>query len=58
MIKLIFSRILYTLAFFLPPGYSLRPALHRMKGVKRSTNVWISISVHTDELHPEDAKFV
>jgi len=54
MIKHIFSRILYTLALFLPLGYSLRPALHRMRGVKVGKNVWISKSVYIDELHPED----
>ncbi len=54
MIKQIFSRILHTLALFIPWGYSLRPALHRMRGVKVGKNVWISKSVYIDELHPED----
>ncbi len=35
-------------------GYSLRPALYRMRGVEVSKNVWISKCVYIAELHAED----
>lgn len=54
MIKHIFNKRLLILALFLPLGYRWRPALHRMRGVKISKNVWISKYVYIDELHPED----
>lgn len=36
-----------------PGGSSLRPAVHRWRGVKIGANVWISQMVYIDELHPE-----
>lgn len=54
MIKNIYCRILHFLAFFVPGGYSLRPALHRIRGVEIGKNVWLSKSVYIDELHPEN----
>ena len=54
MIKSIFTRFLLNLSYFAPFGYSLRPALHRIRGVKIGKKVWISKSVYIDELHPED----
>ena len=54
MIKTIFSKILLSLAFFMPFGYSLRPWLHRIRGVKMGKNIWIAKAVYLDELHPED----
>ena len=47
------NRILHKLAFFLPGGDTLRPWLHRRRGVKIGENVWISQYVYIDELHPE-----
>jgi hypothetical protein len=47
------KRILHKLAYFFPGGYSFRPWLHRMRGVKIGINVWISQFVYIDELHPE-----
>jgi NDP-sugar pyrophosphorylase family protein len=41
------------MAVHLPGGYSLRPMLHRWRGVKLGRNVWISQSVYLDELYPE-----
>jgi len=48
------SRILSKIAFFAPGGYSLRPWLHKKRGVKIGKNVWISQYVYIDEAHPED----
>jgi acetyltransferase-like isoleucine patch superfamily enzyme len=53
MIKNIFSRFLHALAFILPFGKKLRPFLHRLRGVKIGSNVWISKLVYIDENHPE-----
>lgn len=47
------ARLLGRLAQVAPGGYRLRPALHRWRGVKIGTNVWISQAVYIDELHPE-----
>jgi acetyltransferase-like isoleucine patch superfamily enzyme len=49
----ILSRFLQTLAYILPFGNSLRPALHRLRGVNIGKNVWISKYVYIDENHPE-----
>ena len=54
MIKSIFSRFLLSLSFIAPFGYSFRPWLHRIRGVKMGKNVWIAKAVYLDELHPED----
>jgi len=53
MLKNIISRILHTIAFIVPFGKTLRPALHRMRGVSIGKNVWISKYVYLDEIHPE-----
>jgi hypothetical protein len=47
------SRLLSRVAYFAPGGYSLRPTLHRWRGVKLGKGVWISQFVYIDELHPE-----
>lgn len=47
------NRVLNKIAFISPGGYSLRPRLHRARGVKMGSNVWISQFVYIDELHPE-----
>ena len=49
----IYQRILHRLASVLPGGDSLRPLLHRWRGVKIGENVWISQFVYIDELHPD-----
>jgi acetyltransferase-like isoleucine patch superfamily enzyme len=49
----IFQRILHKLAAVIPGGDSLRPALHRLRGVNMGENVWISQYVYIDELHPD-----
>ena len=47
------SRALHKVTFIFPGGYSLRPFIHRLRGVKIGKNVWISQMVYLDELHPE-----
>lgn len=49
LLKGVFGR----LAMFLPGGYSLRPAMQRLHGVKVGKGVWISQWVYLDELYPE-----
>ncbi|HBA90100.1 MAG TPA: acetyltransferase [Geobacter sp.] len=46
-------RLLGKLAMVLPGGYTLRPWLHRIRGVQLGKNVWISQLVYIDEIHPE-----
>lgn len=53
MAAFLFNRILHKLAMVSPGGYSLRPKLHALRGVKFGSNVWISQYVYIDELHPE-----
>ncbi|MGQ9638320.1 MAG: acyltransferase [Thermodesulfobacteriota bacterium] len=53
MIKDFFNRFLNKLAYFLPGGESVRPCLHRMRGVHIGKGVWISQFVYIDENHPE-----
>jgi acetyltransferase-like isoleucine patch superfamily enzyme len=53
MIRSILNRILHKLAFVVPGGYSLRPYLHKLRGVALGEKVWISQMVYIDELHPE-----
>jgi UDP-3-O-[3-hydroxymyristoyl] glucosamine N-acyltransferase len=47
------NSILHLMARILPGGFSLRPALHRLRGVKIGENVWIGDDVYIDEDHPE-----
>lgn len=53
MIKSIVNRILHGVAFIIPFGDSVRPFLHRLRGVKIGKNVWISKFVYIDDNHPE-----
>ena len=48
--KHLFAKI----AFFAPGGYTLRPWLHRARGVHIGNNVWISLYVYIDEVNPEN----
>lgn len=45
--------MLHKLAFVVPGGYSVRPYLHKLRGVRLGSKVWISQMVYIDELHPE-----
>lgn len=53
MLKDLLNRILHKVAFVAPGGYSFRPCLHKIRGVKIGKKVWISQYVYLDELHPE-----
>lgn len=53
MLRRIKSRILHKLASSVPFGGTLRPALHKARGVQIGDNVWISKFVYIDENHPE-----
>jgi acetyltransferase-like isoleucine patch superfamily enzyme len=53
MILNILQRILNKIAFFAPGGFTLRPWLHKIRGVKIGNNVWISQYVYIDEVQPE-----
>lgn len=48
------KRLLGKLALVAPGGYSLRPWLHRKRGVQIGSNVWIGQYVYIDEIHPEN----
>ena len=47
------TRVLHKIAFIAPGGFTLRPALHRLRGVKIGKHVWISQFVYLDEVHPD-----
>ena len=53
MFRNIINRIFHKLAFVAPGGDSVRPWLHKKRGVIIGKNVWISQFVYIDELHPE-----
>ncbi len=53
MVKNILNRILHAAAFILPGGSSVRPWLHKIRGVTIGKNIFISRMVYIDELHPE-----
>jgi serine acetyltransferase len=47
------NRLLHLLARFLPGATSLRPSLHRLRGVKIAKGVFIGDEVYLDNEHPE-----
>ncbi len=53
MIKRVLGKFLHIIAFVAPFGNSFRPFIHRLRGVKIGKNVWISLYVYLDEIHPE-----
>lgn len=53
MIKRMLNAVLARLALLAPGGYSLRPTLHRLRGVKIGPRCWISQNVYIDELYPD-----
>ncbi|MBU5614621.1 acyltransferase [Geomonas sp. Red51] len=52
----IVQRVLGKLAMIAPGGYSLRPWLHKARGVQMGENVWISQMVYLDDQHPEQIR--
>ena len=53
MMKRVLGRFLHIIAFVAPFGSTLRPLIHKMRGVNVGKNVWISLYVYLDEIHPE-----
>lgn len=51
--KELLNRILHKIAFFGPGGYGMRPRMHRLRGARIGSAVWISQYVYLDELYPE-----
>lgn len=47
------NRILHTMARVLPGARSIRPFLHRRRGVKIQKNVWIGDDVYIENEYPE-----
>ena len=54
MAPFFFKRLLGKIAMIAPGGYTLRPWLHKLRGVNIGKNVWISQYVYIDEVHPEN----
>jgi len=48
--------LLAKLAFIFPGGATVRPSLHRRRGVRIGRNVWIAPYVYLDELYPEGVR--
>jgi acetyltransferase-like isoleucine patch superfamily enzyme len=48
-----FNRLLNRLAYVIPGGDTVRPWIHRMRGVNMGSHIWISQLVYIDEIHPE-----
>lgn len=48
----ILSTFLNRLAFVSPGGLTVRPRLHRWRGVSIGTNVWFGLYVYIDDVHP------
>jgi len=53
VVRQAFNRFLHLLCRFGPGGKTLRPFLHRMRGVKIGKNVWIGDDVYLDNEFPE-----
>jgi acetyltransferase-like isoleucine patch superfamily enzyme len=53
MARMILSRVLHKMAMIVPGGSTIRPFLHRKRGVRIGEKVWISQYVYIDEIHPE-----
>jgi acetyltransferase-like isoleucine patch superfamily enzyme len=56
LVRQAFNRFLHLLCRFGPGGKTLRPFLHRMRGVKIGKNVWIGDDVYLDNEFPECIK--
>jgi acetyltransferase-like isoleucine patch superfamily enzyme len=47
------QRLLHKVAYAAPGGGSVRPWLHRIRGVNVGEGVWIGQKVYIDDLHPD-----
>jgi UDP-3-O-[3-hydroxymyristoyl] glucosamine N-acyltransferase len=53
LLRRVANRMLHTLARICPGSYSLRPRLHRWRGVKVGRNVFIGEDVYLENEYPE-----
>ncbi len=53
VLRRMFNRLLHSLARWLPGSTSLRPMLHRLRGVKIGKNVFIGEEVYLENEYPE-----
>lgn len=53
LIRKALNRVLHLLCRFLPGATTLRPFLHRMRGVQIGKNVWIGEDVYLENEYPE-----
>ena len=53
LLRRAFNRVLHTLARNLPGAMTVRPFLHRLRGVKIGKWVWIGDDVYLENEHPE-----
>ena len=47
------QRLLHQVAYLAPGGGSVRPAIHRLRGVRIGARVWIGQQVYIDDVHPD-----
>jgi acetyltransferase-like isoleucine patch superfamily enzyme len=47
------QRVLHKIALVSPGGFSIRPVLHRIRGVKIDEGVWVGQYVYIDGMYPE-----
>lgn len=52
--NVLIKRLLGKVAMISPGGNSLRPWLHKLRGVQIGNNVWIGQFVYIDEIYPEN----
>src|SRR5580658_4290116 len=55
-LKQLIGRILHLMARFVPGSMSLRPSLHRLRGVKIGKNVFIGDEVYLENEYPEQVE--
>jgi len=53
LLRRVFNRLLHLMARFMPGSTSLRPFLHRLRGVKIQGSVFIGDDVYLENEHPD-----